>query len=268
MLPDLGLLRVLDVAAAAPVPVHLERAGKEMTVPVALFTGPAQQPEPPWVRFALDQPHGLALFTLDRCTVDATYRKTLADFFAAVHEQGIARIAVDLRANGGGNSQVVDEFLGYLDVDQYTSFGGKVRGSAAAAEQRGGAAAGIVEHAPGPRGNQRRTSTPFRGELLVAVGKHTFSSGNWFAVVVQDNKLGKVVGEPTGNSPSSFGDTLSFTLPHSALSYTLSYKQWVRPDPSRDPAPCLLPDVTVVKTRQHVIDGVDPILVHLRDAAH
>ena len=81
----------------------------------------------------------------------------------------------------------------------------------------------------------RRVGDPFRGQLFVLTSKATFSSGNWFGVIVRDNQLGKIVGEPTGNAPSSFGDVLSFTLPRSGLGFTLSYKQWIRPDPSRDP---------------------------------
>ncbi len=41
---------------------------------------------------------------------------------------------------------------------------------------------------------------PFTGELFVLVGPATFSSANWFAAVVRDNNLGKLVGEPTRNA--------------------------------------------------------------------
>jgi len=81
---------------------------------------------------------------------------------------------------------------------------------------------------------------------------------------VQDDHLGKIVGEPTGNAPSSYGDILSFTLPNSGLAYTVSFKRWVRPDPARDPAACLEPDVAVPRTRQSVRDGTDPVLEWLR----
>ena len=180
---------------------------------------------------------------VDRCAVDETYREALDAFFTAVREAKVARIAVDLRANAGGNSGVVDEFLRYLDVESYASFSGDVRWSAAALQQRKGAGQVRFEPATANRRRNARVETPFAGELFVLTGPGTFSSGNWFATIVQDNRLGKVVGEPTGNAPSSHGDILSFTLPNSGLAYTVSFKRWIRPDPARDPASCIEPDV-------------------------
>ncbi|MBI1853965.1 MAG: hypothetical protein HYR85_26810 [Planctomycetes bacterium] len=119
---------------------------------------------------------------------------------------------------------------------------------------------------PGRRDNRRRSDVPlYRGKLDVLTGPHTFSSGNWFAVIVHDNKLGRIIGEPTGNAPSSYGDIVSFTLPKSGLSFTLSYKRWIRPDPSLDPVDALVPDVLVVRTREHVRDGADPVLDYVRN---
>src|SRR5262249_8781659 len=79
-----------------------------------------------------------------------------------------------------------------------------------------------------------------------------------------DNQLGKVVGEPTGNAPSSFGDILTFALPQSSLSFTLSFKNWHRPAPARDPAATLTPDVPVPLTRQDVLDRRDPVIEYLQ----
>ena len=207
----------------------------------------------------------MGVFTLDQCVVDDTYKTTLAKFFRAVHEQKLPRVVVDLRRNGGGNSQVTDEFLRYVDVEQYLSFGSLVRGSSAVRAQRGQLAKGSVTY-PQPRARNpvHEDPPPFRGELLVLAGNRTFSSGTWFATVVQDNGLGKVVGEPTGGRPSCFGDILSFTLPNSGLSYTLSFKQWLRPKPERDPADTLAPDVAVPRTRADVATGRDSVLEWLR----
>ena len=74
----------------------------------------------------------------------------------------------------------------------------------------------------------------------------------------------KLLGEPTGNAPSSYGDILTFTLPASGLSYTLSFKRWRRPDGARDPAPTLLPDVPLPRTAATVREGTDPVLDWLR----
>jgi len=265
LLADLGMLRFFGLCEKAPVAVRIERDGKRIDVEV----GPGPIPGPrgkalPWARHEIDTKHSLGVFTLDRCTVDETYREALDAFFTAVRVAKVTRVAVDLRANSGGNSGVVDEFLRYIDVESYASFSGDVRWSAAALQQRKALGQVRFESAKANRKRNVRVEGPFAGELLVLTGPGTFSSGNWFAVVVQDNHLGKVVGEPTGNAPSSFGDILSFTLPNSGLCYTVSFKRWIRPDPARDPAICLEPDVAVPRTRQNVRDGTDPVLEWLR----
>jgi hypothetical protein len=267
LLADLGVLAALGLADAAPVPVVVERDGKEHTVqvpagPVAARAADAVD----WVRFAIDAEHSLGIFTFDRCVVDAKYRDTLAAFFRAVHEQEIRRVAVDLRRNSGGNSQVTDEFLRYVDVAEFRDFSGDVRWSAPALQQRRGSGEPRFEPAkPAKRRNVRVDDPPpFRGELFVLTGPATFSSGNWFATVMKDNGFAQLVGEPTGNAPSSFGDVLSFTLPESGTSYTLSFKRWYRPDQARDPATTLAPDHAVPRTRASVRAGSDPVLDWLR----
>jgi len=266
LLTDLGLLRLLGLAEQAPIRVSVARDDRVRDVMVPAGPLPRPRKAEAWVRWSIDADRSLGVFTLDTCVVDRTYRDTLDEFFTAVHDRSVKRVAVDLRANSGGNSTVVDEFLRYLDVADYASFGGDVRWSEAALRQR--KAPGEPRFEPARRvrrANARRTDPPpFQGELLVLTGPATFSSGNWFAVVVHDNRLGTIVGEPTGNAPSSYGDVLSFSLPHSGLAYTLSFKRWVRPDPALDPASCLEPDVLVPRTPESIGNGSDPVLDWLR----
>jgi hypothetical protein len=198
--------------------------------------------------------------------MDATYQRTLREFFEAVHKQGVQRVALDLRANSGGDSRVVNEFLRYLEVESVADFGGDVRWSRPALEQRG--AGGEVRFEPA-RDTRRiivryAEPPPFQGELFVLTGPATFSSASWFAVVLHDNGLAKIVGEPTGAPPSHYGDVLTFTLPESCASYTLSFKRWVRPDSSLDPALTLLPHVHVPRTAASLREGKDPVLDWLR----
>ncbi|HEX6813646.1 MAG TPA: S41 family peptidase [Planctomycetota bacterium] len=266
LLPDLGFLAAIGVATAAPLQIRIERGGDECDVEVGLRAAARRTNAPPWVRYEIDAERSLGVFTFDRCVVDKQFLDTLAKFFAAVHEQGIRKVAVDLRANAGGNSRVTNEFLRYVAVDEYADFSGDVRWSARVYAQRGGSGKPRFTRATPQRRSNEKVSEPdpFRGELFVLVGPATFSSGNWFATVMQDNELARIVGEPTGNAPSSYGDILSLVLPESGTSYTVSHKRWVRPDPSRDPAPALVPDVAVPRTRESVRKGHDPVLEWLR----
>ena len=62
----------------------------------------------------------------------------------------------------------------------------------------------------------------FAGRLFVLTSPNTFSSANMFAAVIQDNRIGTIVGEPTGNQPSCYGHPLSFRMPRTGISFKIS----------------------------------------------
>ena len=65
-----------------------------------------------------------------------------------------------------------------------------------------------------------------------------------FATVIQDNGIGKVIGETPGNMPTAYGDKLGFQLPESKLVLSVSYKKFYRVDINKSIEP-LIPDYTV-----------------------
>jgi hypothetical protein len=267
MLQNVAVLEHLGVATRPELKARVLRDGQVLSVSIGEPAGsPSRERPPEWVRFELFPEHSLGLFTLDQCRADETFKSTLRRFFEAVAEAGLARVAVDLRRNGGGNSSVCDEFLRYLDIDEFRTFSAEVRISTESLEQQGlSSALGYFRNPPKARQNDRVTDLPpFAGELYVLTSNRTFSSGSWFSVVVQDNGLGEVLGEPTGNAPSSYGDILHFSLPESGVSFTLSFKKFVRPAPKRDPAMTLTPDVELPVTLEDLQSGTDPVLGYLR----
>ena len=52
-------------------------------------------------------------------------------------------------------------------------------------------------------------------------------------MLIQDNNLGKVIGEPSSNKPESYGDCLYFQLPNSKLKIAISFKKWYRIDQTK-----------------------------------
>jgi len=61
---------------------------------------------------------------------------------------------------------------------------------------------------------------------------------------VQDGGFGNVIGSPSRNAPTSFGNTRSHTLPYSDIWFMLSYNKWLRPDVNADPD-AVVPDILV-----------------------
>jgi hypothetical protein len=222
-----------------------------------------------WFGWRLDRDAGLGVFWLDSCQDTPKYRRAVDDFFAAVYAAQLPRVAIDVRENTGGNSSAIDALLKYLPADALRAFSGQVRTSRPAREQGRGQWWDPIVHTaaryfPLQPARPEDRSLTFHGQVYVLTSWLTFSSGNWVAALLQDNRLATVVGEPTGNAPSSFGDALRFTTPYLGLRFSVSYKRWQRPAAERDPADTLAPDVHVPTTAADVRDGRDPQIEWLR----
>lgn len=263
-------LNHLGVIDSNSVAVTVEREGTRVTLaaplklPIQCLPKPASRP---WVGHQVDADLSLGLFYLDKCIINDHYRKAVRSFFERVRDHSIRNIAVDLRRNGGGNSGVVDEFLRYLDVDRYRHYGGDVRYSKELAEKTGHSRkSGYRRGKPGTKRNRKveDKSLRFDGKLFVLTSPATFSSGNWFAVIIKDNGLGTVIGEPTGNAPSSYGDVPTFQMPNTGFSFTVSHKRFIRPN-TDGLENALYPHIMVYTTIDDIINGTDPQLERLKE---
>lgn len=179
--------------------------------------------------YTVDEANGTAVLTVPECTYDETYCNTLNEFFTKVRDKGIQNIIVDLRSNGGGDSRVANEFLSYLDVDEYKTIYADVR----IGKQLNQGSSKIIKN--------HKKNEVFSGRVYVLINNDTFSSATDWAMIVQDNHLGILVGEMSGNLPDSYGDVLLFQLPHSNLLVNISYKKWHRVDREKAGEP-LVPD--------------------------
>lgn len=91
--------------------------------------------------------------------------------------------------------------------------------------------------------------------ISVLTDNKTYSSATMFAVWVADGGFGNIVGEPSRNAVSDFGDTLSLRLPQSGLNLGVSHKRFLRPDSNADPD-IVMPDIMVdsKKAFDHALD--------------
>lgn len=220
-------------------------------------------------KYDIDEENSLGIFTMNTCNVDDEYLNYLKDFFKEVKEKDIKNIAVDLRNNTGGNSMVINKFIKNLDVDKYSDFGGVyTRFSKEASEERGHLRNwGSYENKGGQSKNHKveDNNLIFNGKVYILTSNITFSSANDFATTFKDNKIGTLIGEPTGNAPTSYGDILMFQLPNSKFNMSISYKKFFRVDRSKDDEQYLEPDILVNTTREDLINDKDAQIEKLKD---
>lgn len=186
----------------------------------------------------------------------------------AVHN--VNRLVIDMRYNGGGNSVLGDvllEFLGvslqdirpfrsYIRVsdflqtyypalfirDKYESMRGKL-------VEQNQVMNDLAADMPKP-------SSRFHGEVTFIQGQNTFSSANYLLTLVKDNALFPIIGTPTSQSPTCFGDVLCVELPYTQTKGYISHSYFVRPD-ERNQETSLLPDSLIRTSLKDWLNGKD-----------
>jgi C-terminal processing protease CtpA/Prc len=213
--------------------------------------------EKAWYGFELDEENNVGYFYLNECNVTEELEQSVREFFKEVDDHQLDNIIIDLRRNGGGDSRVIDVFIRYLPDKMYKNFGVFTRFSETASTQRGYEQVDGYDYQPPSVVQNSHLRPSFYGDVYILVGNGTFSSANMFATLFHDSRLAKIIGEPTGNAPSGFGDTLEFHLPYTGFYLNISYKEFLRPDSSLDKYNSLNPDILVEMKREDILKQED-----------
>jgi Peptidase family S41 len=149
-----------------------------------------------------------------------TNRQQWDQLFALVDSTANARLVIDLRENMGGNGG-----LNRYPVQQIL----------------------------------RRAALDRPDRLFVIIGRRTFSAGQQFTNLLEAWTRATLVGEPTGQQPSQYGDHRPLVLPRSHLTVQISTVFHQAPnefDQRRFVPPAIYAPLTSAEYR----DGIDPAL--------
>ena len=215
--------------------VDFDNNGKTQTATIPRNPTGSNQTKEKWVSYRIDKGNSVGILTLNSCKDNDEYRETLRNFFTEVKADGITNVAVDLRSNGGGSSYVMNDFIRYLNVDRYEDFASYHRLKLIRFKDPVSA---TVQ-------NKKINDLLFSGKVYVLTSTETFSSAMQFSVGLQDNKLAKVIGEPSGNKPCQYGEVVTFLLPNSKLYFSTTYAYFERPDASKADMAYQMPDYPV-----------------------
>lgn len=170
----------------------------------------------------------LGYFYMLNCSYYTKQQKKVFDdaygvFFQEVKEKGIENVIIDLRGNGGGNSQVFYELLKYFPCSSY-----RIQKSFYRYGPFLLTSSSIME-------NNTYSELVFHGNVYVLTSVSTFSAAMDGADIIQGNHLGKIVGQSSGNAPTSCSDIIHFVLPNSKLSVFVPKALFRRVDPTVQP---------------------------------
>eukprot|EP00978_Attheya_sp_CCMP212_P017066 scaffold45329_cov57-Attheya_sp.AAC.4 len=216
-------------------------------------------------------------------------------------------VVLDLRKNIGGEAAVIPAFLRYLDIPPYSLFRVEQRTSPLLCDlmpilcdraflsqfgiitDNNGSqvmndelyqvssqviglllGAQVVDEVQTNKKFPVTTSTSSgqKNNFFVLTSGTTFSSAHLFAMVVQDNGIGRVVGTPTGNSLPFYGNLVRFTVPHTNLTLMLTTSLTAKDESHAGGGPndiTVIPDQLVGTTFEDVQFSRDPQLQWVLD---
>lgn len=174
---------------------------------------------------------------MNTCDVNDTLEKQIGALKDAL-VKGTTKVIVDVRDNPGGDSMACTMLLEAMDMKE-PDYGVYIRYSKLAHKKyKYLPKSGFIQHDP-DRTTARKNENI---NLVVLTNENTYSSATMLAVFVKDGGLGTVIGTPSSNAPSSYGDILYYTLPKSRIEVSISYKRFLRPDAEADPR-IVMPDI-------------------------
>jgi hypothetical protein len=160
--------------------------------------------------------------------------------FAIINQQQIKNLALDLRANSGGNSVIGDYVLCHITDKPYSTVRSKMWriGPLVGEVSQNHGAYSMIENAKRTwktNGNEFFFSPEFSAERMftfndsvintklnfyLLVSGRTYSSAHMTAVAVKCGKLGKIVGQATGERLDLTGEVFEFEVPNSKIRFT------------------------------------------------
>lgn len=219
-----GEWRTVALEAAAPFAGDWVRLppGHDRPLPAWL----ARQKEAYW--FEVRPEEKLLYFQMNR-VADMPGAEPMAAFArrleAAIDRDDVRHVVVDLRANGGGNTDLLKP---------------------------------VLEAILGTRKTHRENG------LFVIAGRHTFSAAMNFAALLERNADPVFVGEPTGSRPNFIGEGSEVILPWSRARASISFLMWQNAQP-QDSRTWIAPRLPAPPTLADLVAGRDPAMQAILD---
>lgn len=204
------------------------------------------------LKWSIDKANSVGIITINTCPNGKQYIEGFRDFFRTVNENEIKNIAVDLRKNGGGSSIVINQFLSFIDIQSYMYIGNN-----------------LLYNNP----KDFRDITPndpplFKGSVYLLTSNSTFSAASDFVVILKANSVAKVIGQPTGNIPSFFGNIKSSSLPNSKFLFQYATTRYKYPVPEDEQYKAIIPDYPIEYSKRDIVEKRDPWLEFVTEMTH
>ncbi len=194
----------------------------------------------------------------------ASFKTSISEFEKIINDieeykkMGIENYIVDLTDNGGGYVSYTDELMNALGIKKIPKGEFIARMSPLSQSQTGYLRAngkGVLKASPSIRRDENIN-------IYTLVDEETFSDAQRFAVSLRDANATIVIGRPSRQRTSIFGDTVYFELANSGIDGRITSCINIRLNEEKVEESILQPDVYVNKTEDIVQVAVDYIKEH------
>lgn len=190
----------------------------------------------------------VAVMNFDAC-MDINGMQVFADsMFTTLRDQGIKGLIIDVRYNGGGNSNVGDVLLKYIAPRPFAQYGKTLvritpRTIALTGNRYEKPDTLFYPENPASFHEPLPVENRFCGKVYLLISHTTFSSASSFAWAFKEVGCGTVIGEETGSMSVHYGDVISFMLPNSGLAVNVSHKRFWLPGADENDIHGVMPDI-------------------------
>ena len=209
-----------------------------------------------------------------RCEDYDAFAKFLTQTCREIRKDPVDGLVVDIRSNGGGDSDLNDALWQAISDKPFVQFGatqlrvsdrlkreyGREKYVKIYGPQAWTARNGSILTSPGDAPEQPKPDPlRYNGPVYLLIGPGTFSSAMECAAAAKDFALATVVGQETGEPVNSTGEIYTGKSPNTGLSFAFTTKYFMGPKPQPD-GQGVVPDVTVVPTDADLRAGRDVVL--------
>lgn len=250
--------------------ISASEVGKLAPAPAAAKRLPDPQPG---TRVEFRDADRIAHFIYPSFALSDPEKQKVDAIFQEIKARKSRDLIVDLRGNGGGNSEMGDYIFSYLYAGKFWAFS-QMRlklspeilslpdWKAQFPEGFTNLEGMVVTFRPEMETAGPKRDAFFAGRIFLLVDGGTFSSASGFAAMFRDYRVGTILGSETGGLPVCFGDMIGFTLEHSGIRCGVSCKQFFGPKPRPgDDEHGVLPDIPASRKPLQAYQGeTDPVL--------
>lgn len=189
--------------------------------------------------YTIDKEKNTAVFTFnafDEEEGEEPFGEFLERMFGEIERENIGNLIIDLRENGGGNSNYGDMLFQYISPTAFKQFGNttvkysrRIKDMFESygwdfTEQIGSIKTYTTDKLHELDENPLRYAG--KGNIYLLTSNYTFSSASKFAWTFNYFNMGTIVGEETGGRIVTFGDSMGYWLSYSGLYGSVSWKKF------------------------------------------